>query len=79
MYGTALAEAGKTKEAEPALKRAGALDPTAAMPRFNLGVLLARQGRREEAAELFREVLRLDPANAQARAYLIQLGETPGN
>lgn len=47
---------------EKHLRRAITLDPTQAAAHFNLGKELARQERRAEAAEAFREAVRLAPA-----------------
>jgi cytochrome c-type biogenesis protein CcmH/NrfG len=41
--------------------------------RFNLGVAAYRQGRRGDAAEAWREVLRLDPAHPAALKWLPQV------
>jgi polyferredoxin len=50
---------------ETYLRRVIALDPTQAAARFNLGKELARQGRATEAAEAYREAVRLTPSLAQ--------------
>jgi predicted Zn-dependent protease len=39
---------------------------------LNYGVALAKIGRLDEAAEQFRETLRLDPAHPMAQKYLDQ-------
>ena len=44
-----------------------AIDPGAASARNGAGVCLASLGRHEEALAQFREALRLDPGNADAR------------
>lgn len=50
--------------------RAAALQPDAAEPRVRLGRVLARLGRRDEAAASCRAALRLDPSSAGAAACL---------
>jgi len=49
------------------------LKPDDVMPHYNLGVFLERRGLRRQAAEQFREVLRLDPEDSDARANLERL------
>jgi Flp pilus assembly protein TadD len=46
------------------------LRPDSAKARNSLGVSLASRGKIAEAAGHFREALRLDPGNVQARANL---------
>jgi tetratricopeptide (TPR) repeat protein len=50
---------------EQHLRRSIALNPSEPAAHFNLGKELARQGRREEAAESFAEAVRLAPSLAQ--------------
>ncbi|MFI5367337.1 MAG: tetratricopeptide repeat protein, partial [Candidatus Binatia bacterium] len=50
---------------ERALRRVIALDPGHAAAHFDLGKELTRQGRRAEAADAFKEAVRLTPSLAQ--------------
>ena len=50
-----------------------ALEPRAADLRYDLAVLLARQGRTSDAKAQLESVLRLDPAHADARRALAAL------
>jgi tetratricopeptide (TPR) repeat protein len=72
--GMALGAKGELPEAEKAfreaLKRGG---PDAEQYAYNLGLAVLRQGRRDEAATLFRKSLELDPRFAPARARLAEL------
>ena len=45
---------------------------------YNLGVVLENQNRTEEAAESFRQALRLDPSHGQAQQRLTLLLEEAG-
>jgi len=56
---------GEPPQIERALRRVIALDPGQAAAHFNLGKELTRQGRRAEAAEAFKEAVRLTPSLAQ--------------
>ena len=47
---------GKMKEAELALRRAVGLDPFSVPNHYNLGLLLARTGRRKDAEQEFNRV-----------------------
>ncbi len=59
-------------DAETCLRRAIALDPYDARGRYELGLLMAKQGRTREALDIFRELARLQPGNPSA---LTGLGE----
>jgi len=49
------------------------LNPRHAVARVNLGVMLVRQNRLDEAIQLFESALVLEPTNAAARSYLDQV------
>ena len=61
-------------EAERAFREAVAREPKAARYRYNLGLVLQRQGRRDEARAAFRETLSADPSFAPARDRLREIG-----
>ena len=71
--GMFLEEAGRDTEAEAALARAVAIWPDYAQARYNLAVLLARRGAREEAIEHLERVVALAPANPRPYALLERL------
>ncbi len=50
-----------------------AIDPGDGMAHFNLGLALKLTGRPAEAAAHFREALRINPGDADARAQLAAL------
>jgi tetratricopeptide (TPR) repeat protein len=58
--GARLASTGRLEEAEAALREAVATDPTHAMARNNLGLLLQLDGRSEEAIEHLRAAIEID-------------------
>jgi Flp pilus assembly protein TadD len=58
------------EESIPCLSRAVMIRPDSAKARNSLGVSLASRGKIAEAVGHFREALRLDPGNVQARANL---------
>ncbi len=64
---------GDPAAAEKDLRWIVAKEPKKIAPRINLAQAVKAQGRRGEAADLFRAVLALDPGNAQARAELKSL------
>lgn len=68
--GIFLEEAGRDAEAEAALARAVAIWPDYAQARYNLAILLARRGARDEAMEQLERVLALAPANPKPRELL---------
>jgi tetratricopeptide (TPR) repeat protein len=70
LKGEALRRGGRPAESEEVTRAAIAADPDQPEPYVNLGALLAAQGRKQEAIELFREALRIDPANQAARFNL---------
>ena len=71
--GMALAEAGRTDEAEDHLRRAVTIYPEYAQMHYNLAVLLARRGARNDAADHLRRAIELAPGNPMPRKLLDQL------
>lgn len=69
-FGEALRLAGRTAEAESALREATRLDPSNAAAWLNLAQLRAQRGRRGEAIEAARQAVALRPDDAQARMQL---------
>jgi tetratricopeptide (TPR) repeat protein len=59
--------AGKIPEAISEYEAAIRAKPDYAIAHLNLGLMLARQGRLDEAATKFRETLGLEPGNQVAR------------
>ena len=74
--GMVLGTKGDLAEAEKAfgeaLRRGG---PDSQQYAYNLGLVVLRQGRRDEAAALFRKSLELDPRFAPARARLAEVDQ----
>ncbi len=72
--GNALLEAGKLKEAAQAYRVAIQADPEMAKAHYNLGLALGKMRLYDEAANRFREALRLDPGNLEySRALSITM------
>ena len=67
---SALVRAGRLDEAEPYLKQAAEMNPSAADPLLDLADLAARRGRSDEALALYRELTRQHPDDARAHANL---------
>jgi tetratricopeptide (TPR) repeat protein len=65
-------------QAEENLLAVTRLEPTATRAYLALGDLYARAERREEAEQMYREVLRWSPDNTTANERLIELGIKPG-
>lgn len=63
-------EAGRPDEAVAHYRRAVALDPLYALGRRNLGLALARAGRLDDARPELEAALRLDPSDAELRAFV---------
>ncbi len=59
--GFAFAEVGKVRPAEREYRRSLAIDPASPRTRINLGGLLARQGRFQQAEDMLLEAWRIDP------------------
>jgi pentatricopeptide repeat protein len=80
VYAERLIAQGKDAEAEAALTRAVANSPFHKRARRQLGELLARSGRPEEAIEVYREMLRIQPDDADAYFAIgsIMLDSDPG-
>jgi tetratricopeptide (TPR) repeat protein len=70
VLGNLLARAGRSTEAERALRRALTIDPDLLDARVRLGQLAASQGRLEEAAGEFRAALSRSPSMAEAHGCL---------
>jgi Flp pilus assembly protein TadD len=68
LRGDVLAATGRLEDAAAAYCRAAALAPR--LPPYNLGIVLRDLGRPDEAEPAFREVIELDPDNADARTNL---------
>ena len=66
-------------DAEQHLLCAAELAPASPLAYVALGSLYARAGRTTDAARVFREALRWDPANAAAAAGLAELGPVEGS
>lgn len=62
------ADGSKLARAESAFRKAAELDPAWAQPRAQLGTLLMKQGKRNQAMALFRAALALDPGCVEAQA-----------
>jgi arylsulfatase A-like enzyme len=72
-HGIALSDAGRHQEGATRLERAVALDPDFHQARFNLARVLARAGRRGDAAREATELLSRLPADAPQRAEVQRL------
>jgi tetratricopeptide (TPR) repeat protein len=72
-YGLSLLRGGSAERAEPALRRAVELDPSAAEPQAVLAEALASLGRAAEAVAPLENAVRLDPENARVHEQLGQL------
>jgi len=68
----------RREEAERQLIAAAEKDPSMVSAYLGLGILYQKAGRKPEAARMFREVLRWDPAHAEASALLAALGAARG-
>ncbi len=72
-YGMALLMQEQDAPAQQRIEKALALNPAYARAHDAMGILLQRQGRIEEALARYREAIRLDPADADARRHLADL------
>jgi tetratricopeptide (TPR) repeat protein len=79
MLGTIRLQQGKTDESTKFLIQALALNPKLVGARTTLGNAYAFAGKPELAAKCFREVLRSDPGNFDARFDLFKLEASRGN
>jgi tetratricopeptide (TPR) repeat protein len=70
LRGYALNMRDRHGEAVAALKRATEIDPADYFSWFEIGSILEKQKRINEAADAFRQVLRIHPGDAQAANYL---------
>jgi tetratricopeptide (TPR) repeat protein len=68
--GSALVNAGRSREAQHYYRQAIALQPRRALAYFNLAVVLAKDGRVSEAIALLQRVAEIEPENEQAAKYL---------
>jgi tetratricopeptide (TPR) repeat protein len=71
--GAAFIKAGLLKEAEDYLRRAVVVAPDCVEAQFNLGLVLERTGRSQEALACMRRVLELNPQNKTARDMVIKM------
>jgi tetratricopeptide (TPR) repeat protein len=80
-WGEALRFARRFAEAEPAYRRAAALDPSDPDPVVNLGIVRAELGDAEEARALWQRVVDADPRTCSAHnnlgALALRQGRTP--
>lgn len=76
---SALAELGRDEEAHRHFARAIELDPLLVVAFHNRGLLLEREGRREEAIADFRTALRYEPSYEPSRRALERLGAALGS
>jgi predicted Zn-dependent protease len=72
-FGMLLSDTGRHADGIPPLQRAITLDPDFDEARFNLARVLARAGRRQEAAGEAEELLKRLPASAPQRAEVQRL------
>ena len=77
--GRAYSMRGKWPEAEAALTRSFALDPTRSDTALNLGILQLRFGRLPPARAFFEQAVKLSPLNVQARLNLANCFAAEGN
>jgi superkiller protein 3 len=79
MLGTIRLQQGRTEESAKFLVQALALNPKLVGARTTLGNAYAFEGKPGLAAKCFREVLKLDPGNFDARFDLFKLEASQGN
>ena len=72
LFGVTLAGLGEYSPALEQFRRAVALAPSSAQAQYNLGALLARQGRFSEAVPVLAAATRLEPDEPRFRAVLEQ-------
>lgn len=70
--GLSLIRAGKTAQAMPVLRKAAGLEPQSAQFGYVLAVALHDSGKVDEACEALERLLKVQPANRNARLSLIQ-------
>jgi uncharacterized protein (TIGR02466 family) len=70
LYGSALAEQNKNREAVAEFRKALAIDPSVAELHFNVGILLTQMGRNEEAITSYQRAVALMPALTDAHYNL---------
>jgi len=73
LIGGSFADLDRWTDAEAAFRRAAEMEPTNAGMRTNLGFVIGNQGRLEEAAAVFEDLLREDPNNLSAARTLAEL------
>jgi Flp pilus assembly protein TadD len=73
MYGAALGQMGHAPESAAELREAVRLSPDYGAAMLNLGIAYATAGNLSGAAETWNRLLVLEPENADAKRYLIQL------
>lgn len=75
----AAADAGRLDEAQHLCEALLQREPFAAQAYYLLGLIAGARGNPKLAAQLFRKVVYLDPAHAEALLYLAQAGERAGD
>lgn len=76
--GIALADKGKTNDGIRWIREGLDLYPNEVSTRYNLGVLLVRAGRRDEAEREFRSIIRADSTYPDAHLQLAMIMESAG-
>lgn len=73
MLGANLGQLGRSAEAAEHLRQAVRLSPGYTSAQVNLGIAYATSNNLSMAAQAWQDALKSDPANADARAYLIKI------
>ena len=77
LLGVAFAGVQQYKEAEAELRRVVSLSSAIPQAHFALGRVLEKQGRRSEAAQVYQDILKTTPDDAQAKQALLKLDASP--
>lgn len=77
-WGNALRRERRLEDAEKTFARAAELEPQAPLPRYQLGLTLAAQGKDLQAADAFRQAHELDPSLTEARKNAAMLWTKSG-
>jgi len=72
--GRAMLEAGRLELADSYLSQAITLSPTVSDAMSELGAVKEKQGKRSEAADMFRRALGINPQDPKAKAGLARVG-----